>query len=189
MALDIKKVIINALFTINKSKSLEHITIKDLLNETGLSRQTFYNHFLDKNDLIQYIYNNMIVSNFKDYHDDFNFYQEMIICLTNMTNYQKFLKEACMMEGQNNLKDYIFDHCFEFDMKWHTYLYGKELPDNIKFATKYHAIASSSMTLSWILSDMISPVEEMAAMITQMRSFGMDILLGDKNPYYIDKNK
>ena len=47
------------------------------------------------------------------------------------------------------------------------------------------------MTLSWILSDMKVPVEEMAKMITQMRGLGMDVLFQGSdcttNPYKIDK--
>lgn len=74
------------------------------------------------------------------------------------------------MDGQNCLKEYISKHCEEFDLKWHQQLYGEEpMPDALKFATIYHANASSAMTLSWILSDMKVPVEEMVKMITQMR--------------------
>ena len=41
------------------------------------------------------------------------------------------------------------------------------------------------MTLSWILSDMVVSCEEMAHMITTMRSIGKDVLFkqGNKNPY------
>lgn len=56
MAINIKDIIINGLLDLNKSKQLESITIKQLLEKTDVSRQTFYNHFIDKNDLIQYVY-------------------------------------------------------------------------------------------------------------------------------------
>ena len=109
-----------------------------------------------------------------------------------MKQYQTFLKQACLMEGQNCLKEYISKHCEDFDLKWHQQLYGEKLmPDALKFATIYHANASSAMTLSWILSDMKVPVEEMAKMITQMRGLGMDDLFQGSdcttNPYKIDK--
>ena len=57
MAINIKNIITNGLLELNKNKSLESITVKQLLEKTGVSRQTFYNHFMDKNDLIQYVYN------------------------------------------------------------------------------------------------------------------------------------
>ena len=106
-----------------------------------------------------------------------NFYESLIDSFKHMKQYQTFLKQACLMEGQNCLKEYISKHCEDFDLKWHQQLYGeKPMPDALKFATIYHANASSAMTLSWILSDMKVPVEEMAKMITQMRGLGMDDL-------------
>ena len=173
MAIDIKEILANGLLDLCHKKDLSQITVKDLLEATGVSRQTFYNHFLDKNDLIQYIYNHKIINHFNG-------------------QYQIFLKQACLMEGQNCLKDYIPKHCEDFDLKWHQQLYGeKPMPDALRFATIYHANASSAMTLSWILSDMKVPVEEMAKMITQMRGLGMDDLFQGSdcttNPYKIDK--
>ena len=55
MAIDVKKMLAEALLQCCEKQSLESVTIKDLLVATGISRQTFYNHFLDKNDSIQYI--------------------------------------------------------------------------------------------------------------------------------------
>lgn len=52
MAIDIKEILANGLLDLGYKKDLSQITVKDLLEATGVSRQTFYNHFLDKNDLI-----------------------------------------------------------------------------------------------------------------------------------------
>ena len=90
------------------------------------------------------------------------------------------------MEGQNCLKDYILKHCEEFDLAYHQSLYGSEpMPEALRFATKYHANASSNMTLSWILSDMPVSSEDLASLIVQMRSLGMAELFknGKSNPY------
>lgn len=188
MAINVKNILANALLELCEVNSLESMTIKQLLDKTGVSRQTFYNHFIDKNDLIQYVYDTKIVPDFNDENMNMNFYESLLITFQNMNKYHKFMKQACMMEGQNCLKDYIFEHCKEFDLKWHQELYGTEpMPEPLKFATIYHATASSSMTLSWILSDMPASCEEMAKMIVQMRGIGMDSLFKDSkakgNPY------
>ena len=116
-----------------------------------------------------------------------NFHDSLLMTFLNIQKYHRFMKQACMMEGQNCLKDYIFEHCKEFDLKWHQELYGEKLPEALKFATIYHATASSSMTLSWILSDMPVSVEEITKMIVEMRSLGMDTLFlsgkTKENPY------
>ncbi|MEE0967736.1 MAG: TetR/AcrR family transcriptional regulator C-terminal domain-containing protein [Bacilli bacterium] len=188
MAINIKEILVNGLLTMVETRSLENITIKQLLEYTGVSRQTFYNHFEDKNDLIQYIYLTKIIPDYNDSNMNINFRESLLVSFENMKKYHKFMKQACLMEGQNCLKDYIFDHCKEFDLKWHQKLYGKEkMSDALKFATEYHANASTSMTLSWILSDMPVSAQEIADMITKMRGIGMDKLFEEGehgNPYH-----
>ena len=186
MPLNIKEIISQGLLDLIEEKPLDKITIKDILSKSQVSRQTFYNHFVDKNDLIQYIYLNRIIP---DYNEDKvqNFYDSLLESFENMKKYHKFMKQACLMEDQNCLKDYIMEHCKEFDLKWHQSLYGdKTMPEALRFATEYHATASSSMTLSWILSDMPVSCEEMSRLIVNLRSVGMDELFkeGDHpNPY------
>ena len=188
MAINVKNIIASALLELCETKSLEALTVKQILEKSGVSRQTFYNHFIDKNDLIQYVYKEKIIPDFHDNNMNISFYDSLVIAFENMKKYHHFMKQACLMEGQNCLKDYIFNHCKEFDLKWHQELYGDEpMPESLRFATEYHATASSSMTLSWILSDMPVSCEEIAKMITEMRGIGMEQLFKNGktkgNPY------
>ena len=188
MAINVKCIIATALLELCETKSLEALTVKQILEKSGVSRQTFYNHFIDKNDLIQYVYKEKIIPDFHDNNMNISFYDSLVIAFENMKKYHHFMKQACLMEGQNCLKDYIFNHCKEFDLKWHQELYGDEpMPESLRFATEYHATASSSMTLSWILSDMPVSCEEISKMITEMRGIGMEQLFKNGktkgNPY------
>lgn len=61
MAINIKEILAEGLLKLCETTPLNTITIQQLLNQTGVSRQTFYNHFADKNDLIQYIYLSKII--------------------------------------------------------------------------------------------------------------------------------
>ena len=188
MAINVKNIIASALLELCETKSLEALTVKQILEKSGVSRQTFYNHFIDKNDLIQYVYKEKIIPDFHDNNMNISFYDSIVIAFENMKKYHHFMKQACLMEGQNCLKDYIFNHCKEFDLKWHQELYGDEpMPESLRFATEYHATASSSMTLSWILSDMPVSCEEISKMITEMRGIGMEQLFKNGktkgNPY------
>lgn len=188
MALNVKEILADGLLKLCESYPLESITIKQLLAETHVSKQTFYNHFLDKNDLIQYIYLSRIIPGFDDPSKNISFYESMVGVFEQMKKYHRFMKQALLMEGQNCLKDYIFKHCKEFDIQFHQKRYGSQpMPETLRFATEYHATASSSMTISWILSDMPASCEEMARLITDLRSIGMEKLFesGETkgNPY------
>lgn len=186
MSINVKEILANSLIVLVEEMRLEEITIQTLLRHSGVSRQTFYNHFKDKNDLIQYIYLTRIIPDFKEENEYLDFNVSLQSTLERMKTYHRFMKQACLMEGQNCLKDYIYEHCQNFDLAYHQKYYGcHPMPDNLIFATKYHATASSSMALSWILSDMPVDNEELAMLITQMRAIGMAKLFagGERNPY------
>lgn len=189
MAINIKEILADALVSMVDKKSLQKITIKDIIDKTGVSRQSFYNHFQDKNDLIQYVYLTKIIPDYNQDDHQIDFYTSLLDSFKRMKKYHNFMKQACLIDEKNCLKDYMYEHCMEYDLKWHQEMYGKDaLPETIKFATQYHANASSSMTLSWILSDMPVSCEEITKMITNLRSLGMDSLYQDWdkiNPYHI----
>lgn len=183
----IKEQISQALLTlIQTGEVLDKVTVSQLLKQAKISRQTFYNHFLDKDDLIQYVYTTRILGGFAKTNQTFDFCQELTQVYDKMQSYRTFIQQACLLSGPNSLKEYMFKHCEDFDLQWHQYLYGsKPMPKRLVLATKYHALASSSMTLSWILADFPTSSFEMAKLITQMRNIGMEQFLGDKNPYII----
>ena len=188
MAIDIKEMFADCFLELLEKQSLSTITIQTLLDQTGAARQTFYNHYQDKNDLICYIYNTKIIHEFQDpMNIHFDFSKELLGSFRQMEKYHCFLEQALRMEEAGCLKDYIFQHSCEFDMKWHQACYGDEkMPEELVFATKYHAIASNFMAISWILSSMPTTCEDMVDMIVQMRSIGMDkLFVGSRafNPY------
>lgn len=194
MAINIKAMLADALLQLCSHQSLESITVKQLIAYTHISKQTFYNHFLDKNDLIQYIYLTKIIPDFDDPQKHISFYESMVHVFERMQKYHTFMKQALLLEGQNCLKDFIFQHCKEYDLQFHQSRYGKEpMSDALRFATEYHAIASSSMSISWVLSDMPASCEEMARLITDLRSVGMEQLFASGetkgNPYRYTNEK
>lgn len=188
MAINLKELIVDSFLELCKEKPLKSITIQDLIKKTGISRQSFYNHFLDKNDLIQFIYLHKIIQEFNTDHvsDLHNFHQSLLDSLYRMKTYSFFLRPALLVEEQNNLKDFMFKHCKEFDLAWHQKWYGPTpMPTELYFATQYHAMASTSMVISWILSNMPTSCEDIAQLITTLRSLGMETLFesGQANPY------
>lgn len=180
--MNIKKVFSHSLLSLLDQKPLSKITIGDLLKDTELSRQTFYNHFMDKNDLVSYIYDSMIVGEFNE-NMDIDFIQSMTNTLNSLKNHQKFIEQACKLEGQNSLKDHMLHHCIEFDLKWHEYCLKKPLSNEQRFATIYHTNASHSMVLNWILTGMKEPINELIYSLNKMRYLGLKEILGEACPY------
>lgn len=54
MPIDMKNIISNTLVSMAKEKGIDKITVKALIEECGISRQTFYYHFKDIMDVIEW---------------------------------------------------------------------------------------------------------------------------------------
>ncbi len=55
-----KRKIAQAFESVLKVKPFEKIIVSDITSKCGISRQTFYNHFLDKYDLVNWIYQQLL---------------------------------------------------------------------------------------------------------------------------------
>lgn len=105
MAIQIKHLVAQSLLKLCETAPLSTITIQQILDDTGISRQTFYNHFKDKYALIQYIYDAYIIPDFQlQQITTINFYEILVTSFQRMQTYHSFLKQACLMDGQKCLK-------------------------------------------------------------------------------------
>ncbi|MDO4566758.1 MAG: TetR/AcrR family transcriptional regulator [Oscillospiraceae bacterium] len=190
MAIDVKKLTVDALLELLETKSLAKITIGDIQEKTGISRQTFYKYFRDKQDLIQYIYKTKILSKFKapddynynfsdDFDSEFDFGDSLIACFEADNKYRKFMKQAIQLNGQNNLRDYMIRHSEEFDCMWLEQMCGKPLTDFQRAVSKYHSNANIQTRINWILTDSPLTPKEKALFLIRLRTISVDGVMAD----------
>lgn len=189
MAINIKSILADTLLDFCGRKSLSKITIPDIQEASGVSRQTFYNHFKDKYDLIQYVYDTRIISQWT-YPEDhtLDYYEATLSCLRNDVRYHVFMAQACRMSGANCLVEHMYTYSRDFDRRWHQALYGPEpMPPELVFASDYHSAAKMQMRLQWILDGVPVPPEELLRTFLRLRLFSLsDLLLSDapeQDPY------
>lgn len=186
MAINIHNILAEALLELCEEKPLNTITIKDLLKKTGISRQTFYNRFRDKNDLIQWTYEHKVLNIFLSNDPESTYYKNTLSYYKNIEAHRNFMKQACAIRDQNCLIDFIFQFAIDYDLKWHQIHYGeKPLPPEFVFASRYHSVASIYAAIEWISSENPEPAEVMASRITNLRKISLsNTLFGDNNEIY-----
>jgi len=103
-----KKAFADSLKELMKKKSFEKISVFDITENCGLTRQTFYYHFQDKYELVNWIYYNEVITEvikdrtFENWSDGF------FDMLTIMKSEQHFYENALKISGQNSFQDYLF---------------------------------------------------------------------------------
>ncbi len=103
-----KAAIASALKKLTDTISFEEISVQDIVAECGISRKTFYNHFADKYQLVDWIFNHDIgdrliaETTLKDWPKG-----SLLLCLYLREN-KKYYKSVLNFEGQNSLKNYLY---------------------------------------------------------------------------------
>ena len=166
MALDVREAIADSLLELCETRPLQSISVKDIFQHTGVSRQTFYNYFLDKNDLICWIYRNRILSDLKPTDSLSACYSENLVFYRRIAKHYNFMKQALMLSGQNCLRDYMLQYASEFSLKWsQNNCPDGILSDELSFAVHFHATATINTVISWVMTGMPLPPENLALRI------------------------
>lgn len=130
-------------------KTIEVITIDDVLALSGVSRSTFYRYFSDKHDLCTGVLRTYIEDLIdRGVHNDLR----MFLCsvFAHMKEKQRFYYNVFSYMGQNSYFHYFDDHVCEqlsmilFKENWH------ELPLEKSYFLRYHCCAIAGIMLRWI---------------------------------------
>ena len=85
-----KSALSQALKNLCEQKPFEKIAISDITGECGLNRQSFYYHFQDKYELLEFIYYNELFKNITRGVNYDNWYERLEGFLENMRKDKKF---------------------------------------------------------------------------------------------------
>lgn len=91
-----------------KQRPFEKISVSDICNDCGINRKSFYYHFRDKYDLVNWIFYVGFVSEL-----DLNSYDSGWDLMKDMLEYfwreRDFYRAALKIEGQNSFKEYLME--------------------------------------------------------------------------------
>lgn len=152
----IKELYVHALLDLCETKSINKITVADILRESGTARQTFYNNFRDINDLISYVTN---------YHLErtpniFNTREGSLASLAFMREHKSFFCQLPKHSGQNNFRD---SHVAKLKSMYYRLVFQTENPpeDNLqKVLIDMYVYSSANLFFDWLSSGMTMPSDE-----------------------------
>ena len=95
-----KRAIATSIKELMRKKSFPKISVSDIVQNCGINRQTFYYHFKDKYDLVNWIYYDEVVAVIRSKRfDDWN--EIVLAILTSMNREQHFYKNVLNNIEQN----------------------------------------------------------------------------------------
>lgn len=109
-----KLIIAKSLEDLLKYQSINDITIDKIVNNVGLTRTTFYRHFIDKNDLVQWTYK-YYVDRFIKLNNGINCWQTLTESVCNYIYMKKdFIYAIYQYYGQNSFYNFLYNYSIEY---------------------------------------------------------------------------
>ena len=148
-----------AMKTCMKTTSVDDITIRQIVEVCGVTRQTFYRNFLDKYDLVNWIYQQLLHATTRRIGIDLTWEQAVRSKLEIMKNNAEFFSEIFSVthsEGLLNTEaELVFDYYQDNLMR----LVGKKLNELETYSLKIYCYGATRMTAEWICSGATMPIE------------------------------
>ena len=149
-----------AIKSLIKKQPLDKITVTDIVSTAGKTRQTFYRHFQDKYDLVNWYFEKLVLKSFEEMNQGGSLQEALNLKFAFIEQEHAFFKEAFKSNDYNNLIHYDFCCIYDFYKKFIYKKTGKDLSKDIHFFLNMYCRGSVDMTVDWVLNDMPIKKEE-----------------------------
>ena len=146
---------------------IERITVRQIVELSGTTRQTFYRHFQDKYDLINWYFDKILLESFEHMGEGRTVYESLVNKFEYIQMEQLFFRAAFKNDQQNCLRDHDFELIQEFYTKQIESRTGRKISTELQFELEMYCLGSVYMTVQWVLGYRKCTPEELAHALTE----------------------
>ena len=145
-----KNALASAMKELMADKPIKKINVRDITEECGLSRKSFYYHFKDKYDLVNWIFYTEFVQEIKENNIEYNWDLLEKICKYFYKN-KEFYSKAFEAEGQNSFSKYFIEVMRPIILKSYKNVFDDN--EEKEFFAEFFADATRLAIKRWILKE------------------------------------
>ena len=150
-----------------KLQPVDKITVKNIVEGCGVTRQTFYRNFLDKYDLINWYFDKLVLQSFEQIGMGHTVGESLTRKFEFIVEEKVFFTEAFRCDDRNSLKE----HDFELILQFYTGLLARKdcrvLDQELRFLLEMYCQGSVYMTVKWVLGGMKDVPQDMSAKLVE----------------------
>ena len=145
-----------------KTMSVDNITVKQITENCGVTRQTFYRNFMDKFDLINWYFGKILDQSFEHMGRETSVYDALVRKFTYIEQEKQFFAAAFCYDEQNSLREHDFELILEFYSNLIFQKTGRRPDAETSFLLEMYCRGSIYMTVKWLLGGMKFPPAQLA---------------------------
>ena len=158
----------NSLKTFLLKKPLTKITIYDLTHDCGINRMTFYYHFEDIYDLVEWLCHEEVKDIIQDSHHTWS--EKLLFLLYKAKENKAYIDNLYHSIGRRQIESYLSPLIQNILMEQiHQNPLSLDILDEYKtFISKFYSYCLTGLLLDWVNENMSENPEHLANKITEM---------------------
>ncbi len=170
MSQNTKKALAKSLLTLLEKKTLDKITVKDIVDLCEVNRQTFYYHFQDVYSLLDWIFITEAENVISDYKSLETWQQAFLAVLEYLQQNRSFIINTYRSIGRELLEQYLYKAVFVFIYD----VIKKEAEkmsisqEDIKFFADFYKFAFVGLVLEWVKTGMKEPPKDIVERVSKL---------------------
>ena len=146
---------------------VDAITVRQITENCGLTRQTFYRNFMDKFDLINWYFDKLVLKSFEQIGVSHTIRESLTQKLEFIQEEKAFFTEAFRSDDRNSVKEHDFELILQFYKDLIARRTSRPLGEELQFLLEMYCQGSVYMTVKWILTGMKDTPEAMAVKLVE----------------------
>ena len=148
-----------------KTMSVDNITVKQITENCGVTRQTFYRNFMDKFDLINWYFDKLLAKSFEHMGMGKTVYDALVKKFTYIQEEHVFFAAAFKYDRQNSLRQHDFELILDFYENLIREKTGRIPDETIHCILEMYCQSSIYMTVKWVLGELECAPEGLAKIL------------------------
>lgn len=148
-----------------KTTPVDALTVKEIADAAGVTRQTFYRNFLDKYDLINWYFEKLLMESFARMGDGKSVYDGLTRKFEFIQKEEIFFAAAFRSDDRNSLKEHDYELILNFYQELIRKKTGRLPEEEILFQLRLYCRGSIHMTVEWLLAEKKCTPRRMAALL------------------------
>lgn len=162
---------------------IEKITIKEITDGAGVIRPTFYNHFQDKYELLEWVINRDLIEPVKPFIRSGMTTQAMTFIFINIEKEKQFYLKVSRLEGQNSFHS-IAQRCIQALFEAVCAEHSERRQPKYEWLTperlaQYYGQSMVFILVQWLQSGMTISAQDLAELYEYMISHSLEDALKD----------
>ena len=163
-----KQKLAQAIKRLMEKAPLDKITVTHIVEEAGVTRQTFYRNFKDKYDLVNWHFEQLARKSFKQMGAGLTLREGLIKKFQFLKGEQTFFTQAFRSQDCNSVVAYDYQCILEFYTGILRRKLGVErLPGDIAFLLRMYCEGSIRMTVEWVTTGMERPIPQLVDLLLE----------------------